>query len=400
MKINRKIPDVKLDSIGRGIGSLFGAGDLGAKAGSTMAKIFGMGDYTVKANSLMTAGTNMMANQVPVFHKDGRRGIRITEREYLGDVFSGPLVNASSRFNLVNYKLNPTDAFTFPWLSKIARNFDQWEAMGIVFEFVSTSSEYNGTSQALGTVIMATEYDPSDAPFSTKVEMENTDYANSTKPSQTALHGIECDPSERPMEVMYCGEAPAGQDKFYDLGRFGIATQGCSTANANLGELWVSYDICFFKKQLPQAVGLENIDYGLTAPTALSISQPYFGINPTIIPGSSPSISYNTSVVADARLIFPPAQSNGRYVITLMFTTTTATTGLLSVIYPVARRFNCTMTPLRSAAAPVIGSTQCYRALIEILGPGATLGVAVTPDTINNVAVDVVQVQPDFSPAA
>jgi hypothetical protein len=89
--------------------------------------------------------------------------------------------------------------------------------------------------------------------------MENADYACSTKSSHSVAHGIECDPDERPTKLLYTGPAGAGESlNMYNLGRFQIASQGMSTAGTNLGELWVSYDITFYKKQISKAVSITS----------------------------------------------------------------------------------------------------------------------------------------------
>jgi len=235
---------------GRVLGNMVGRGDLGEMAGSALSKVFGFGDYTLKTNSLMNVGKTD-GNQVPVFGKDGKRGVRIVEKEFLGDIFSGALSGGATVFNRSSYSINPADSNTFPWLSRIATQFDQWEPNGIIFEFKSTSSEFNGTSQALGAVILATDYNSVDSPFINKQEMENADYACSTKAAHSVAHGIECDPDERPTRLLYTGSPVAGETaNMYNLGNFQIATQGMSVAGINLGELWVTYDITFYKKQL------------------------------------------------------------------------------------------------------------------------------------------------------
>lgn len=235
-------------TIGRTLGNFVNQGDLGALAGSQLAKFFGHGDYHLHGNSLLGGDLTKMSSAK--FSKDGIRGTRITEREYIGDIVAGALVAGSTTFTSSSFELNPTTPTTFPWLSRIANLYDQWEPHGIVFEFVSTSSEYNGSSQALGTVIMATDYDPYDSNFANKQQMENSDYACSSKPAEGLLHGIECAVTERPTRILYTDTANGAPRTSYSLGRFQVATQGMSVANVNLGELWISYDITFYKKQL------------------------------------------------------------------------------------------------------------------------------------------------------
>nr|WPR18156.1 MAG: capsid protein [Chemarfal virus 149] len=290
-------------TLGRTLGSLVGQGELGSIAGSTLAKMFGHGDYTVKTNTLMNS---LSGPTLPKFSSNNR-GTRIVEREFLGDVFSGPvLASGSTTFDRKSYSLNPTDSSTFPWLSKIANQFDQWEPHGIVFEFVSTSSEYNGLAQSLGAVVMATDYDPYDPAFAEKVEMENSDYACSTKPSCNLIHGIECDPTERPTKILYTQSSnPSMPLTSITLGNFQIATQGLSNTGVTLGELWVSYDITFYKKQLTEeAVTLPFIAYSfqptasvgwltgtyITGPTSKTITV-------TVVVGTGSRINFNNTQV-------------------------------------------------------------------------------------------------------
>lgn len=308
-KLDRKVPEISPSKIGRTLGNVVGMGDLGERAGKSLATLFGMGDYHVKTNSLMSVG-NLNANQVPTFSKDGRRGTRITEREFLGDVTSGLLASGSSVFTNSQYTINPTNPFAFPWLSTIAQQFEQWEPHGIVFEFVSTSSEFNGTNQALGTVIMATDYDVYDARAANKLEMENYDYSNSTKPSQTAMHGIECDPSERPNRLLYCGSTP-GDQRYNNLGNFQLATVGCSSANVVLGELWVSYDITFYKKQLSGSYSAGSV-FRVDSQTGVTTLTSYLGAA-TVAANSNPNMRVEQIIGTGTRVYFPPSQYSGTY---------------------------------------------------------------------------------------
>ncbi len=236
---------------GRLLGSMVGQGDLGDLAASGLAKLFGYGDYEVEENSLIK-GAIGKSSSIPVFERNGKRGIRVTEREYIGDVVAnGTLVNGSTIFSSNTYPINPALASTFPWLSTLAQQFDEWEPLGIVFEFVPLATEFS-TAISLGTVIMATDYNVLDPAYTNKLAMEESDYACSTKPSNMMVHGIECKASERSTRVLYtrAGSVPStGTLQLYDLGNFQIATQGMSQ-QGTVGELWISYDIAFYKKQL------------------------------------------------------------------------------------------------------------------------------------------------------
>lgn len=385
-KINSKIPEVNLGSIGKTIGGKFGLGGLGESVGKGLSSLFGMGDYTVKTNSLMQV-PNASSSAVPLFQKDGKRGIRVVEREYLGDISSGPdLVLGTTAFANQVFRLNPSDPNTFPWLSRIAANFDQWEPNGIVFEFISTSSEFNGTSQALGTVILASEYDPSDPAYVNKIEMENADYSNSTKPSLTAMHGLECDPKERPTAVLYTGlNIPTGEQKFYDLCNFQIATQGMSAVNQTLGELWVSYDISFYKKQISSA--------GVIIPTWMYRSTTNLGTFAIIgagnvTPGSDSRITLtDISIPGNNTLNFDPTRNTGKFLVTVTTQTTSGTApSCPSVIGSVfGATSGCTLSSSRIQRDPTAGAGFMCEAIFTLTGVNAK--VSIMPNASSTTAI-------------
>lgn len=249
-RIEGKMPDIKsgLSNVGSRLGGLVGMPEFGKKAGAGISKLLGFGDYSVASNSLVkNVGGETI---VPKFDNKGNNGIRVREREFLGDVVSG----AANTFKNTVYPITPTNSVTFPWLSQVAKLFDQWEPNGVVFEFVTTSSDFNGSAQGLGSVIMATDYDVLDASYANKRVMDNADYANSGKPSITQLHGIECDPNQRPYRIMYTQSIDALPANRNTLGNFQLATAGVSANTVTLGELWVSYDITLYKKQVDPAV--------------------------------------------------------------------------------------------------------------------------------------------------
>jgi len=231
---------------GSAVGGITGNPALAIAAGEGVSHIIGHGDYTVISNSLTTkSGT---ASVIPKFTRSGR-GTRIVHSEYLGDVVSG----TANTFTNQSYWLNPGNTDLFPWLAAFAQQFDQWKPNGIVFSFKSTSSSYAGAStQALGGIVLASDYDVIDAPFSSKVEMENSQFAVSTKSDCNSIHAIECAAAERPIELLKVRSSvtPSDNLQWYDLCNFQVATFGVPASNTNLGELWVSYDITFFKEQV------------------------------------------------------------------------------------------------------------------------------------------------------
>lgn len=262
-------------AIGATIGRRLGDADTGAMVGGALARFTGIGDYQLVYNSLLNGNANGMS-RLP------RRGVRVAEREYIGQIVSGALVGGSSVFTNTSYPINPSDPNVFPWLSNLARLYDQWEPHGILFEFVSTSSDY-AALQALGTVVYATDYDPYDAEYTSKQEMEGAAFTCSTKPSLNMVHGVECDPSQRPTPLLYTDRTNGAPLTSTSLGNFQVATSGCAAAGITLGELWVSYDITFHKKQIP--VGISSDHYVVAGTSAaggaaLYTHLPYVGNTP------------------------------------------------------------------------------------------------------------------------
>lgn len=238
-------------SLGKAAGSYFG-GSAGRKVGKAVGglahyigKIFGSGDYIsspgVKSNSILSP-------QIPSF-SSGSATIRVRHREFLGDVFSSATANT---FDINSYAINPGLTATLPWLSQVCGStFQQYKLNGMVFEFRSMSSDsLNSTNTALGQVIMCTDYDSADVPFSSKQQMENTEFGVSCKPSSNMIHAIECAPGLTSVTEKYIRafSNPVNTDiRLYDMGKFYIATNGCQGTSVNLGELWVSYDITLIK---------------------------------------------------------------------------------------------------------------------------------------------------------
>lgn len=226
----------------------------------------GMGDYTLKSNSLVQTGGVVDGNAAII--PQGNRAVRIVYKEYLGDVFTHPTV-IGAFFN-TTYSINPGLVATFPWLTPLAQQYEQWTPNGIVFEFRSTSSPLT-TTQAMGSVIMATEYDVLDTAYANKQQMLNAAYSNEARPDQRIVHGLECDPRDNPQHIYFVrsGTPPTGADmREYDLAIFNIATQGGATANVNLGSLYIHYDITFRKEQLFNGLGalglLSDTIYGVS----------------------------------------------------------------------------------------------------------------------------------------
>jgi len=251
--------DQALSSIPKGTfakkGAQMGAkyGPLGALAGkglgAGLAAVTGYGNYSVRSNSLSRMSTSV--DMIPQFVKNDH-SIRVVHREFVKDLV---VPNSPSTFSIESFLINPANATLFPWLATMARQYSQYKIHGMVFAYKTMSSDITAGG-ALGTVIMATNYNSIDRAFQSKIEMENSEFAVSTKPSMSLVHAIECDPKYSGLDVLYIRDpsyetADTNDRRFYDYGRFQLATTGLpGTAGATMGEIWVSYDIEFMKPVL------------------------------------------------------------------------------------------------------------------------------------------------------
>jgi len=245
-----------IGGVGKMLAPMAHAG-IGALTKRAMSVISGQGDYDISGitqNSLI----GKMSPVVPQFSSNLNGSIRVVHREYIKDILS------STDFNLSEFPINPALPVTFPWLSRIAQQFEQYRFHGLIFEFKSGSSDaLNSTNTALGYVISSTEFNSLAPGYSNKLEMENALFCCSTKPSLSMIHAVECMPNQSPLSVLYTrtGFESIGLSdiRMYDLGRFCIATVGMQQAAVNVGELWCSYDVELYKTRF--------LPPGITIPT-------------------------------------------------------------------------------------------------------------------------------------
>lgn len=182
----------------------------------------------------------------------------IVHREFITDVLASP---TTGLFDVKSYIINPGSTNTFPWLSVIAQNYEQYYIHGLQFYFRSGAGD-NSTTGLQGNVIMAAEYNVNSPAYFNKQVMENSQGAISVKQSNSAEFNLK---NLDRLLFTRSGSIPAGDSlKFYDHAIFQIATVGFPSANFNAGELWVAYKISFVKPQIPANFG-GVIQSGLTS---------------------------------------------------------------------------------------------------------------------------------------
>lgn len=279
-----------LEGGGEMLGSLFGMGTLGKAAGNTLANIVGLGDYEINKNIFLNGRLPAMTNI------SAGGGTLIRFQEYLGDIITSL---TPGLFNQQTFVINPGLENSYPFLSQIAANYEQYSIEGMVYAFKSTSADaLNSVNTALGSVMMATQYDVSDPLFSSKAEMLNYEFSSSCKPSENMVHMIECAPRQNVLTELFVrfGTVPTGDDpRMYDLGRLSVATVGFQGASVNIGELYVSYQVRLLKPKLVAALGLP-INFWQMQCADHTAANP-LGTNRVFAPQNNITISFATPTI-------------------------------------------------------------------------------------------------------
>ena len=204
----------------------------------------------------------------------------VSNREYICDI------NAAADFARTSFGINPGLGATFPWLSRIAANYQQYDFYKLKFIFKSTSSDAifsTAVSSGLGVVIGATQYNASEPLFQTKDIMQNYTGSKSKKPSLSQAWKVRVKNGSNPIDKLFVRSTtiPAGSDlKFYDLGNFSVAVQGCQVPASPalpgvIGELWVEYTCKLMKPSVGNQTLMTEMWYLSTFATT---GRPFGGV--------------------------------------------------------------------------------------------------------------------------
>ncbi len=288
--------------LGGKLGTVVGAG-----AADMLARITGWGDYRITGNTVLSG------NVIPSFQVGGD-GMEVCHREYISDI------TGSTNFSISSYNINPGLASTFPWLSSVAQNFEEYEMLGLVFEYRPLSGSIATTSPTLGAVVYATNYDVLDPAFTSKQAMESYQFSNSIVPFESMIHPVECAPQTRTVNKRYIRStnAPSNSDlRLYDLGLFSVGTQGMQSSYV-AGELWVSYHVRLSKPRISPTYTVPWYHYF----SQDAASATAFGTGAEVLSSTWSAIAGSTSGVKDTTHIL--LSNVGYYNLSIEWTNTSA----------------------------------------------------------------------------
>lgn len=241
------------------VAGLIKGAESGWNTGADVSKFIGWGDYGPVTGNQIVGMDSQDAISVNPMNLTG--DIYISQTEYLGNVIATGTAGTPSGFEIRQYSLNPGLAVTFPFLSQLANNYVLYEFQGLMFQYKPLAGEDSGSGINLGKVILATNYDPDQPPFTNSFEMQSYDYAQSCKPSCGMVHGVETHPAQCVTDLMYVRSGTSTKARnFTDLGNFFVATEAiplpAASTSITVGELWVSYRV-----RLSRA-NLHGVSYG------------------------------------------------------------------------------------------------------------------------------------------
>jgi hypothetical protein len=291
------------------------------------------GRASVGARAQRAVGLNYIST-------DGINASRVvTNRSVIEDTFQVRRekianISGTSAFTLAQaLYINPGNTVLFPIFSQIAATYEEYRINKCVFSFETDAyTATNGTASA-GKVIMATDFDPSDAVFTNDTQMEN--YCGSVKgppyvenmihdvmgAGRSRRRGARGDFSLNNYFVYSSANssAPSGEvSKFYDAGLFQLATSG-NAVTTEIGELYVTYSFTMIrpKQQTPLGQNLISAHYTSVPVTATT----WFGTGAATakLAGSNITLTFGATTIA--------VPAVGRYFLAVSGTATTSITG-------------------------------------------------------------------------
>lgn len=175
-----------------------------------------------------------------------RDGIRVQHRELFTTVVG------STTFQSTKFELNPGLPCVFPWLARLARNFERYSIKDLQFMYISSRP----TSDA-GRVTLAFDPDAQNSKPVSKQELCQIEFE-----SDNVWKSFDFHPKHNSSIHYIRGAAIAGTDiKTYDTGFLILGTDGMGSG-ATIGELYVRYNVELYKPHYNAYFGAKTLSGG------------------------------------------------------------------------------------------------------------------------------------------
>jgi hypothetical protein len=163
-------------------------------------------------------------------------GTRVSHREYIMDVTPNETTQPGHFQLLLAADINPANSTLFPWLSALASRYE-----GYIFRALRFVYEPQCSTTTPGTVNIAVDYDASDDPPSSKLQMMS--YKGAVRSPPWFCSAFTCDPKDfKSPEYYVKGSGSNGADsRLTNLGKIFVAYEGPVGDSVAAGELYVEY---------------------------------------------------------------------------------------------------------------------------------------------------------------
>lgn len=270
----------------------------------TRAKGRAAGPRTQQRQAPRARQRGMRATSVPVTYGTKytapllKQSTVLEHKEYIADL----PINADGTFSGTVYKVNPGNASLHPWLAQQAQGWEEFEYLSLKLQVRSTCP--TATS---GLTLLGAQYDSYDAPFGSKVEMQ--DYGGNVSQNvwvPVTEFSFDCKTMhdrQKNCYVLPFGTSPSGDERLYYPANAVFATSnGDSNAPSTVGECFVSYRVRLIKPKInPSFSGAQaqKEAESLQAYTPAS-GGPISGGQGGVVLDTGTPLDYSSSVTADS----------------------------------------------------------------------------------------------------
>lgn len=215
----------------------------------------------------------------------------VTHREYFSEVST--VAGTSSLFSVGAYQISPSNNRVFPWLSKIANNYESYKFLNLRFSYATEQPTSLG-----GSVYLGVDYDVNDPTPADKLSLMQKRSSVRTAPwAPITLTCVREDLNKR--TTFYTGGVPPGKDpNLYSTCNLFVATTGF-TSQLYVGELYVEYSIRLMTPQyLDNTQFFARFEVPSTALAAITENNPFLGAVQTVTNNSFASCVYVSTTIA------------------------------------------------------------------------------------------------------
>jgi hypothetical protein len=229
------------------------------------AEPWGMNDLRVSG---LSSGSSITNTSTIVDHFS-RRTEKIVNLVSPGTTAFTQLLTTANQNGLF---INPGNSIMFPIFSQIASNYEQYRVRYLCFHYATEAYAGAQTVASAGKVILVTNFDQSDAAFTTSTQAENYDHMVKGPPFANLQHCVmQKKGASRgflPLNDYFVNpsgnlSAPTGdssQGKFYDIGLFQVMCEQLA-ATGEIGELYVTYEFDMIRPKQSAAGGSYSISH-------------------------------------------------------------------------------------------------------------------------------------------